>query len=196
MRKPFIMFLWFFLLAFVLSSIYISFTAYIYDRDTKVLANVSSFFVGVREGITKVEVPFPDYAVVMYSKNDTGKFVSSNVASPIEREKFLHIVMPVGEGTLYLYVRKVSVADYLAFVSKNNLYTGLLVASILLYFSIFYFTLKEFELAERGGLTEELLNRLKALRLTMATLKIIPEESVDEMKKLVDSILKHRLSKR
>lgn len=35
MRKPFIFFLWLFLLVFVLSSIYISFTAYLYDRDAK-----------------------------------------------------------------------------------------------------------------------------------------------------------------
>ncbi len=196
MRKPFIFFLWLFLLVFVLSSIYISFTAYLYDRDSKILANVSSFFLGVKEGIDRVDIPFPKYTIIMYAKERSGKFVSSNVASPMERDRYVHVVMPVKGGTLYLYVRKVELLEYLSFVGQNNLYTGLLVASVLLYFSIFYFTLKEFELAEKGGLTEELLNRLKALRLTMATLKIIPEESVDEMKKLVDSILRHRLSKR
>jgi hypothetical protein len=196
MRKTFIFFLWLFLLIFVLSSIYISFTAYLYERDTKMLSNISSFFFGVREGRTKVDIPYPEYTIIMYAKRQTGKFVSSNVASPMDRDKYVQITMPVGDGTLYLYVRKVDLVEYLSFVGSNNLYTGLLVASVLLYFSIFYFTLKEFELAERGGLTEELVNRLKALRLTMATFKIIPEESIEEMKKLVDSILKHRLSKR
>lgn len=196
MRKPFVFFLWLFLLVFVLSSIYISFTAYLYDRDTKILANVSSFFIGVREGIEKVDIPYPKHTIIMYAKEPSGKFVSSNVASPIERKMYVHISMPLQEGTLYMYVRKVDLLEYLAFVGQNNLYTGLLVASVLLYFSIFYFTLREFELAEKGGITEELLNRLKALRLTMATLKVIPEESVDEMKKLVDNILRHRLSKR
>jgi len=196
MRKPFVFFLWLFLLVFVLSSIYISFTAYLYDRDAKILANMSSFFLGVKEGVDRVSIPYPEYTVIMYAREPSGKFVSSNVGSPIERELYVHIVMPVKDGTVYMYVRKVQLLEYLAFVGKHNLYTGLLVASVLLYFSIFYFTLKEFELAERGGLTEELLNRLKALRLTMATLKIIPEESIDEMKKLVDNILKHRLSKR
>ncbi len=196
MRKTFIMLLWLFLLLFVLSSIYISFTAYLYDRETKVLSNISAFFMGIREGKTKVDLPYPEHTIVMYAKRASGKFVSTNVASPMERAKYVHIVMPVKDGTLYLYVKKVSIGEYLSFVSQHNLYTGLLVASLLLYFSVFYFTLKEFEVAERGGLTEELMNRLKALRLTMATLKVIPEESVDEMKKLVDSILKHRLSKR
>ena len=196
MRKPFIFFLWLFLLVFVLSSIYISFTAYLYDRDAKILANVSSFFLGVKGGVDRVSIPYPQYTVIMYAKEPSGKFVSSNVGSPIDRDKYVHVVMPVKDGTVYMYVRKVQLLEYLTFVGQHNLYTGLLVASVLLYFSIFYFTLKEFELAERGGLTEELLNRLKALRLTMATLKIIPEESIDEMKKLVDNILKHRLSKR
>ena len=93
-------------------------------------------------------------------------------------------------------MKKIDPLDYLNFVGQNHLYTGLIVASVLLYLSIFYFTVKEFELAQSGGITEELMNRLKALRLTLATFKVIPEESVDEMKRVVDSILRHRSSKR
>ncbi|NPA40907.1 MAG: hypothetical protein GXO18_01350 [Aquificae bacterium] len=196
MRKPFIFFLWLFLLVFVIASLYISFTAYLYERDAKLLANISAFFVGVNSGLEKVSIPYPKYTVIMYKKEPSGKFVSSNALPPEERDNYIQVEMPVRDGKLFLYVRKIDLKEYLSFVGSNTFYTGLLVASLLLYLSIFYFTLKEFEIAQRGALTEELLNRLKALRLTMATLKVIPEESVEEMKKLVDGILKDRLSKR
>jgi len=196
MRKPFIFLLWLFLLLFAVASVYISFSSYIYDREAKILANVSAFFVAVREGVERISVPYPKYTVLLYRKEPQGKFVSSNTLSPEEKSNYIQMEIPVSNGVLYMYVRKVELRDFLSFVSGNTFYTGLLLVSFLLYLTIFYFTLKEFEIGQRGALTEELTNRLKALRLTLATLKVIPEESVEEMKKLVDSILKDKFSKR
>ncbi len=196
MRKPLIVFLWLFLLMFVVASVYMSFSSYVYDRETKILANVSTFFVGVREGVEKINIPYPKYTVLLYRKDPQGKFVSSNTLSPEEKSSYIQMEIPISEGTLFMYVRKVEIGEYLSFVSGNAFYTGLLIVSILLYITIFYFTLKEFEVGQKGILSEELVNRLKALRLTIATLKVIPEESIEEMKRLVDTILKDKLSKR
>ncbi len=196
MRKPLIVFLWLFLLMFVVASVYMSFSSYVYDRETKILANVSTFFVGVKEGVEKINIPYPKYTVLLYRKDPHGKFVSSNTLSPEEKSSYIQMEIPISEGILFMYVRKVEIGEYLSFVSGNAFYTGLLIVSILLYITIFYFTLKEFEVGQRGILTEELVNRLKALRLTIATLKVIPEESIEEMKRLVDTMLKDKLSKR
>ncbi len=195
MRKPFILVLWFLLLFFVLASIYISFTAYLYERDAKVLANVTTFLTSVEKGIEKINVPYPRYSILMYRKEPSGQFTSTNILSPEEKEKYIQMQIKIEGGTLLLYVRKVDIGDYIRFITNNALYTGLIIVSLLLYVLIFYFIIKEFEAIQGSALNQELVNKLKALRLTMATFKVIPEESIDEMKKLVDSILKNKPTK-
>lgn len=196
MRRGFVFFLWLFLLVFVIASFYISFTAYLKDRDRKILTNIGEFLIKANQGKSNIALPYPDQTVLVYLRKPEGKFMSANALSNIDRSKF-ELVSVIAEGnTVYVYVKKVDPVEYLLFVGQNRFYTGLLVASFLLYISIFYFTLREFELNRGGELTEELINKLKALRLTLATLKVIPEESVEEMKKVVDGILRHKVSKR
>ncbi len=196
MRKSFVFFLWIFLLLFVVASLYISFTAYIKDRDRKVFSNVSTFFLRMSQGEEKIELPYPEYTVIVHMRKPEGKFLSANAVSSVDREAYELINLGRGRDVTYIYVKKIDPVDYLMFVSQNLLFMGLLVANILLYLSIFYFTVKELELAQGGGVPAELMNRLKALRLSLATFKVIPEESVKEMRKVVDDILKNRSSKR
>jgi len=188
MRRNLIFFLWIFLLAFVLVSFYLSLNAYLKERDRRVTTNITAFFLGMKEKM--VNLPFQESAMLVYSKGSGEKFMSSNVLSnPLQEYDFIRV--RVGNDELVAYVKKVSVVDYANFLLQNYLYAGLMLASLLLYLSVFYFTIKELELSGGGGITEELVNKLKALRLTLATFKIIPEESVEEMRRLVDSILKH-----
>jgi len=197
MKKLLIFSLWLFLLLFVVASFYISFTSYLAKRDAMILSNVSTFLLKVKKGEKVVKLPYPDYTVMVYTEKPSGeKYVSANVTAPMDRDRYIHIARTLEGGTLYMYVRRIDPADYILFVSAEPLYIGLLVASFLLYVSIFYFTIREFELAHEGSLTEDLMKRVKALRLTLATMKVLPEESVNEMKKVVDSILKYRITKK
>ena len=196
MRRAFMFFLWLFLLVFVVASLYITFTAYLKERDKRIVNNLSTFFASVKEGREKIGLPFPEETVLVYTKRTGEKHLSSNAVSGVDRGEYDLVFIPIGNDKVYVYLRKIDLLDYLNFVAQNQLYTGLIVASILLYLSIFYFTVKEFELAQSGSITEELMNKLKALRLTLATFKVIPEESVDEMKRVVDSILGNKPSKK
>ncbi len=196
MKRLFIFFLWIFLLGFVLTSLYISFTDYLYQRDSKIVGNVVHFMDKMRKGEGSVKLPYPEASIIIFSDKRGNKVVSENVKNPGERSRLFKLNFPVEDGSLYLYVKKVDLKDYFLFVSQNPFYTGLLVASLLLYITIFYFTLRELQTPQRATLTEELINKLKALRLTLATLKIIPEESVDELKRIVDSIVLREKVKR
>ncbi len=196
MRKSFVLFLWLFLLIFVLASVYISFSAYLAERDRRVFANVSTFFISVSEGKERIELPYPEDTVLVLLRKPDKRFLSKNILSDIDRDEYVFLKVSVGKDSAYMYVKRISLTDYLHFVFREPIYTGLLVASLLLYISVFYFTIREFELTQGSGVTEELTKRLKALRLMLATFKIIPEESVDEMKKVVDSILRYRVSKK
>ncbi len=196
MRNLFIFILWIFLLGFVISSLYISFTDYLYTRDSKVLTNTLAFFMKMKEGQQKIDIPYPEETVIMLQQRPAGKFLSTNVGEPINRSKYIQITLRVENNVAYMYVRKIDLMGYFLFISNRPLYIGLLTASILLYLSIFYFTIKEFQLTQKETLTEELLSRIKALRLTLATLKLIPEESAEEMKRIVDAILGNRITKR
>ncbi len=196
MKRAFIFFLWLFLLGFVLSSLYISFTDYLYHRDTKVLRNVTYFLDRVDKGENNIKLPHPYTSVFIFSDKHGNKIVSANVRNPGDRGKFFKMDIRTEGGNLYMYIKKVDPVDYILFVSQNPFYTGLLVASFLLYITIFYFTLRELQVPQRVTLTEELINKLKALRLTLATLRVIPEESVDELKRIVDSIIFRQKVKR
>jgi len=196
MKKGLVFSLWLFLIMFIIASLYISFSAYLHERDRKTMTNVSVFIMGVSRGQKEVKLPYPEQTIFVYTKRPIGKFVSTNAVSGIDREEFDLFSLTVGKDTVHVYVKKVSLSGFLAYVSRSPLHIGLLVASFLLYVSMFYFTVKEFEITRGEGITEDLMNRLKALRLTLATFKVIPEESVEEMKRVVDGILKHKLSKR
>ena len=196
MKRVFIFFLWIFLLVFVLSSLYISMTDYLYTRDTKILRNVVHFLEKAGKGENNVRLPHPDATIFIYSDRQGNKLVSANVRNPGDRGAYLNMKVSLEGGNLYIYLKKIDPIDYLVFVSQNPFYTGLLVASLLLYITIFYFTLRELQVPQRVALTEDLINRLKALRLTLATLKVIPEESVDELKRIVDSIIFRQKVKR
>lgn len=196
MKKGLVFSLWLFLIMFIIASLYISFSAYLHERDRKTMTNVSVFIMGVSRGQKEVKLPYPEQTIFVYTKRPTGKFVSANAVSGRDREEFDLFSLTVGKDTVYVYVKKVSLSGFFAYVSRSPLHIGLLVASFLLYVSMFYFTVKEFEITREEGITEDLMNRLKALRLTLATFKVIPEESVEEMKRVVDGILRHKLSKR
>ena len=194
MRIVFVFFLWLFLLVFVVASLYISFTDYLYERDKKIMSNIASFMMQVHSGEKRVSIPYPEETVIMFARKPAGSFVSTNVGSPIERNLYTQTTLRVEEGVLYMYVRKIDLQGYFRFVMNRPLYIGLITASLLLYVSIFFFTVREFQITHREPLTEELLSRIKALRLTLATLKLIPEESAEEMKRIVDSILAKKSS--
>jgi len=196
MRNLFIFLLWIFLLGFVISSLYISFTDYLYTRDSKILTNTLAFFMKMKEGQQRIDIPYPEETVIMLQQRPAGKFLSTNVGEPVDRSKYTQITLRIENSVAYMYIRKIDLMGYFLFISNRPLYIGLLTASLLLYLSIFYFTIKEFQLTQRETLTEELMARIKALRLTLATLKLIPEESAEEMKKIVDAILSNRITKR
>ncbi len=196
MRNFFIFILWIFLLGFVIASLYLSFTDYMYTRDNRILSNTLTFFMKMKEDQRKIDIPHPEETVIVVQHRLRGKFVSTNVGEPIERSKYTQLTIKVEDSVAYMYIRKIDLMGYFIFISKRPMYIGLITASLLLYLSIFYFTIKEFQLTHRETLTEELLSRIKALRLTLATLKLIPEESAEEMKKIVDSILSNRITKR
>ncbi len=196
MRKGIVFALWIFLLLFVTAAFFISFSSYVSDREKKIMTNVNVFLINMNKGLEKIDIPFPTYTIVVYTEKPTGrKIISSNFSSFLKTEDYTRINTLLKEGNLDVYIKKLSLTDYFIFVSEQPFYTGLLVASLLLYLSIVYFTVKEFETMQEGKLTEDLVNRLKALRLTLATVKILPDESLKEMRKVVDSIL-NKLSKK
>ncbi len=196
MKKGFLFGLWLFLLLFNLAAVYISFTAYVYERERKILRNIGEFIQGLASKRETINISYPELTYILYTHRRTGeRFVTSNVDAGIVRDMYIYTVIDLRDAVIYVYTKKISFKEYLIFVSSQPLYIGLLVAGLLLYITIFYYTVKELEVKE-PVISEEVINKLKAIRLTLATFKIIPEESVEEMKKLVDSILKHTLNKR
>lgn len=198
MKKAPVLLLWLFLLIFMVASFYISFTAYLMDREKRVLSNLSSFFVKVMDGEKSVRLPFPEDSILILVKGTQERFMSTNALFNMDKDRYYMIYRQIGKDRLYMYVRKISLFSYIDFISRNIYYGGLILASILLYATVSYFTVKEFELSRgepTGGITDDLMNKLKAFRLALATSKVIPEESISEMKRVLDGILKDKGSK-
>jgi hypothetical protein len=165
-------------------------------RDVKILSNLTSFFTQANEENREIAIPYPEESMIVFAVKKGGRYISNNVGTHIDRDKFSQLTFQAGDGAIHIYVRKVDPVDYLKFLLGRPLYIGLIAASLLLYISLFYFTVKEFQVSGDGTLSEEAIAKIKALRLTLATIKLIPEESVEEMKKVVDSILSHKIKKK
>jgi len=165
-----------------------SFELYAKNRQEKISANVMQFILDAQKGLTSVKLPYPEYSMIILKKSD-GKIIStSNITSVFDERFYVSYTQKDREGNeVYLYVKKSNLGEYLYFFLENPLSFGILLSGLfLVLLGIFLvYTQNSF-----SGVSMELVKELKALRLLLATSKVIPEESIEKAKAIIDNILK------
>jgi len=165
-----------------------SFELYAKNRQEKINANIVKFMLDTQKGLPSVKLPYPEYSMIILKRSD-GKIIStSNITSIFDERFYVSHTQKDREGNeVYLYVKNSNLGEYLYFFLENPLSFGVLLSGLfLVLLGIFLvYTQKSFSDAYMGFIKE-----LKAVRLFLATSKVIPEESIEKAKAVIDNILK------
>jgi len=198
MKRGVLFLLWVFILLFSLATFYVSYTAYIHQKERQVVENVSTFLHDyVEKGI--VSLPYPE-VMVLKVKKEGRIFATSNFNNPISTENFVYSVKGKDDKSVEVYLRKSSLDEFVLFLFANPVLLAANLFLFVIYLSFFYFMVKELEakvpekveqeLGEKPTLSTELINQVKALKVLLHTERILGKEASEKAKKLVDEILR------
>ncbi|MFZ8864008.1 MAG: hypothetical protein ACO2PP_26370 [Thermocrinis sp.] len=179
--------------------IYTSFEIYAIKKQEKINANFASFMLSVYEGKELKNMDYPDQGFFIF-KPAEGKIYTYGQAfqNPTDMNMYLsyHKVSP-SKSEVYVYTRKYNFGEYIEEVLKNPTSLGIALAGLMLFaIGIVYMLIlqvqqksTEVKIVEKTY-PPDLERKLKALRLAIATYGVIPKESIEEAKRILDDILK------
>ncbi len=183
--------------------IYTSFEIYAIKKQEKINANFAGFILSVCENKELKNIEYPDQGFFIF-KTAEGKVFTYGQAfqnpTYINMYSSYHKVSPT-KAEVHIYTRKYNFGEYIEELLKNPTSFGIALAGlILLAVGIVYMLTPQAQHKNTEGEIVEktvektypqgLERKLKALRLAIATHRIIPKESIEEAKRILDDILK------
>jgi len=175
--------------------IYTSFEIYATKKQEKINANFASFVLSVFRGEEAKVLDYPEQSFFIFKSPDGKILVSGGVLqNPIDVKLYssYHKSHPSG-GEVYIYSKRYSFGEFVEEVIKNPISLGISLSGILFFLigTSYMFLQKEEKVVKvEQEFPESIKNKLKALRLSLATYRIIPEESTEEVRRILDDILK------
>ncbi len=192
----------FILLGFILFGfgIYTSFEMYSTKKQEKISANFASFFLSMLKGEETKNLTYPDQGFFVF-KSSEGKvsIIDGLLLKPTDINAYLsYSQKDPSNAEVFIYVKKYSFADYAEELMRNPASLGITLSGIIFFLiGVFYMLFQKpvYQATERVSQEKkeyplDLANKLKALRLALATHKIIPQESSEEAKRILDNIFK------
>ncbi|WP_333784090.1 hypothetical protein [Thermocrinis sp.] len=192
----------FMLLGFILFGwgIYASFEIYSTKKQEKMNANFATFFLSTLKNEKIKKLDYPDQGFFIFKSSEGKVSVTDEILLiPMDGSAYISYSKKDPSNTeVYIYVKKYSFTEYVEELMKNPTILGIALSGIIFFLiGVFYMLLqkpfyqaKEVMSQKGKELPSNLENKLKALRLALATHKIIPQESSNEAKKILDDILK------
>ncbi|WP_448587607.1 hypothetical protein [Thermocrinis sp.] len=189
------------------AGIYTSFEIYATKKQEKVMANIASLVLSVVKGEELKTLDHPDQGFFILTSPEGKKYIFGEVLqNPIDPNMYSHYSKkdPSG-GEVVVYIKGYNFGELVEELIKNPSSLGISLSGIILFLTGVFYILsqkpKEKEAIGEGAETREesytnLENKLKALRLALATHKIIPKESSEEAKNILDDILKEMEGRR
>jgi len=179
--------------------IYTSFEIYAIKKQEKINANFASFMLSVYEGKELKNIDYPDQGFFIF-KPAEGKISTYGQAfqNPMDISMYssYHKISP-SKAEIYIYTRKYNFGEYTEELLKSPAYFGIALSGLVLFaIGIVYMLIPQ---AEQKGTEIKIVEKtyplglerkLKAVRLAIATHRIIPRESIEEAKRILDNIFK------
>lgn len=168
-----------------------SFELYIKARQEKINKNVASFILDLYSSNATLRSVYPEYSAIIL-KTQSGKVITTdNILKFFDENMYSSEIYRDKKGNeVYLYTKKPTVGEYAYFFIENPSAFGMLISGVLIcVLGIFLlYTTEEKQVVKTTD--DKLVNYIKALRITLSTSKIIPEESIEKAKGILDDILK------
>ncbi|HID66223.1 MAG TPA: hypothetical protein EYP32_05220 [Aquificaceae bacterium] len=195
MKRLIFLSIWMFLVFFTIASFYVSYSAFITERDRKMAENIATILIALPE---KKVILLPHSEVMVFKViKEKEMYMSANAIKPIDYSKFEATVKKIGDLSVEVYVKRTSVDDFLIFLASNPIFGGMLSFIFVIYISFFYLTINEFKevrVIKRASEVarfnkDEILKPLKAIKVLLHTEKILKEESINKAKTLLDETI-------
>lgn len=181
------MFAMFCAIFFILGSFYIASDYYYYQKEERISKDVSMALYSIKSGSNQIVLPYGDDMVVLV-KTPNRVIKSTNLINhPIDQNLFHGTTQKIGNDNIIVGIKISSFGDIMTTLITTPVALGMFLIGLAIATWIVWSLRKTFV----DYLDEELIERLKALRLTIATAKIIPEESSEEAKRIIDLILSY-----
>ena len=150
-----------------------------------------------------VPLPYPELTIIKI-KEDGKIYASANFAAPMDYKNFIKLIKRGNTKTVEIYIRKPSFDDFTFFLFANPIFIAMNLFLFIIYLAFYYLMIKELEKPipvkiERESyqeqeevflLKQELIKRLKALKILIHTERVLGKEAIEKAKNLIDEMLK------
>ncbi|MCS7171659.1 MAG: hypothetical protein N3D14_01790 [Aquificaceae bacterium] len=179
----------------LLAGQWMAFEIYTKEKFSKINKNMASFAYGLYAGESLVKLPNPEEGIFLLRLRDGRVIATDNVLTPLSIEDFTYYNHKVSGDNVYIYTKRVELGEYISIFTERPLALGVFLSGLCLFLLGFLAIFKGLRLPmvkQKQYLpnSEELLRKLKAIRTAFALNKIIPNESFQEAKRILDDIIK------
>lgn len=189
--------------------IYTSFEIYAIKKQEKINANFAGFVLSVCENKELKNIEYPNQGFFIF-KTAEGKISTYGQVfqnpTDINMYSSYHKMSPT-KAEVYVYTKEYNFGEYIEELLKDPTSFGIALAGLILFaIGVVYMLILQAQHKSTEGKTAEkiveknylqgLEKKLKALRLAIATHEIIPKESTEEAKRILDDILKEMEGKK
>ena len=169
---------------------WVAFEIYANTKLLRIGENLSQFVHGLYSGDTLIKLNKGDESIFIL-RTAGGKVITTNNAiGPLKVEDFISASYSKGGDHVYSYIKRVSFSEYLNVLLERPFALGISLSGLILFLSGLILLFKGYKPIEEKELQEDILRKLKALRVSFATSRIIPKESLFEAEKIMDDIIK------
>ncbi len=169
---------------------WVAFEIYANTKLLRIGENLSQFVHGLYSGDTLIKLNKGDESIFIL-RTAGGKVITTNNAiGPLKVEDFISASYSKGGDHVYAYIKRVSFSEYLNVLLERPFALGISLSGLILFLSGLILLFKGYKPIEEKELQEDILRKLKALRVSFATSRIIPKESLFEAEKIMDDIIK------
>jgi hypothetical protein len=179
--------------------IYTSFEIYAIKKQEKINTNFADFMLSVCQNRELKNIEYPDQGFFIFKTAEGNVFTYGQVfqnPTDINMYSSYHKISPT-KAEVYIYTRKYNFGEYIEELLKNPTAFGIALAGLILFAIgiVYMLILQAQQKSTEGKIVEKtypqgLERKLKALRLAIATHEVIPKESIEEAKRILDDILK------
>lgn len=188
------------LLGFFLFSIgqWIAFEIYAIKKLKKINENIANFVYGFYTGESLVKLPNPSENIFLLSTKE-GKIITTDntLTKPLNTENFTFAEYSKNGVRAYVYTKGLTIKEYIATFVEYPFIFGVSLSGLVLFFTglILLFKIDRQKASvklehEDDKRDEELIRSLKALRVSLAFGEMIPRESLQEAKRILEDIIK------
>lgn len=174
---------------------WIAFEIYANTKLSRIGENLSQFVHGLYSGDTLIKLNRGDESIFIL-RTAGGKVITTNNAmGPLKAEDFISAGYSKGGNHAYAYIKRVSFSEYLNVFIERPFALGVSISGLILLLSGLALIFKrDRPIQQKEGSEilpqEDIVRRLKALRIAFAMSGVIPKESLSEAKKILDDIIK------